>query len=403
MSTSLETQFQGDTHFHGDRSGLRDVLALRDKITPAAFEREREKIFKKSWLMIGHTSDVPEDGSYVVRELPVVNASLIVIRGRDGKIRSFHNICRHRGNKLIRGGAGCKSTLTCGFHGWTFANTGQLLGITDEGQFHNLDKDKLGLIEVATETWQGFIFVNFDPQPKETLVQWLGELAQGYDGYFDKQVRTARYRVRVRCNWNLAVNSFTEGYHTAYIHRNTAPDYQGGKGNPQRHRPFMQLLPRHARYSAPANPDHKITPAEAVAWTYGPKMLPAADFDYTGMAPALNPGRAQYWLFDVIEWFPNVLILPGKHYRVELEFWPLSAAETELTVTAWTYAPQNFGQRISLEFFRTRLREIVREDMNTLEAQQAAISSGAMAEVHLSQQELVLAHHYRVSEAMLNA
>jgi phenylpropionate dioxygenase-like ring-hydroxylating dioxygenase large terminal subunit len=132
-------------------------------------------------------------------------------------------------------------------------------------------------------------------------------------------------------------------------------------------------------------------------------MLPAADFDYSGMAPALNPGRAQYWLFDVIEWFPNVLILPGKHYHVELEFWPLSASETELTATAWTYEPKTFGQRISLEFFRTRLREIVREDMNTLEAQQAAISSGALPEVFLSQQELVLAHHYRVSEAMLSA
>ena len=253
---------------------------------------------------------------------------------------------------------------------------------------------------MATECWQNFIFVNFDPQSKESLRQWLGELATGYDGHFDKPLLT---RYRVRCNWNLAVNSFTEGYHTAYIHRNTAPDYQGGKSNPQRHRPFMQLLQLHARYSAPANPEHKISPAEAVAWTYGPKMLPAADFDYAGMAPALNPGRAQYWLFDVIEWFPNILILPGKHYYMELQFWPLSACETEIIASAYAYKPENFGQRISQEFFRTRFREILREDMNTLEAQQAAISSGAMQNVHLSQQELVLAHHYRVSEGMLSA
>ena len=395
MNTFVQTQFEGN------RSGLRDILPLREKITPETFEREREKIFKKSWLMIGHVADLPEPGSYFVRELPVVNAALIVIRGRDGAIRSFHNICRHRGNKLIRGGEGCKSTITCGFHGWTWSNTGDLLGVTDESQFHNLDKPKLGLLEVKTATWQDFIFVNFD-QAAVPLQDWLGELAHGYDGYFQSQQKYARYRIRVLCNWNLAINSFTEGYHTAYIHRNTAPDYQGGKKNPQRHRPFMQLLARHARYTAPANPEHKLSPAEAIAWNYGPTLFPAADFDYAGLAPALNPGRTEYWLFDVIEWFPNVLLLPGKHYHVELEFWPLSANETDITMTAYAYPPQNYAQRISLEFFRTRLREVAREDMNTLEAQHAAISTGVMPEVFLSQQELVLAHHYRVSEQMLS-
>jgi hypothetical protein len=72
-------------------------------------------------------------------------------------------------------------------------------------------------------------------------------------------------------------------------------------------------------------------------------------------------------------------------------------------MSAYAYPPQNYAQRISLEFFRTRLREVAREDMNTLEAQHAAISTGALPEVYLSQQELVLAHHYRVSEQMLNA
>lgn len=397
MNETFRTQYQGNV------GGLKDVIRLRDKISPETFAREQDKIFRKSWLMIGHVSDLPREGSYFIRELLVVNTSLIVIRGRDNTVRSFHNICRHRGNKLIRSGEGCKSTLTCGFHGWTWANTGELLGVTDEGQFHNLDKTKLGLLDVATETWNDFIFVNLDPAPAQTLREWLGELADGYEGYFENQVKATSYKVRVKCNWNLAVNSFTEGYHTAYIHRNTAPDYQGGKGNPQRHRPFMQLLERHARYSAPANPDHKLSAAEAVAWSYGPRMLPAADFDYAGMAPGLNPGRAVHWLFDVIEWFPNVLILPGKHYHMELEFWPISANETELIASAWCYAPKTYAERISQEFFRTRFREIVREDMNTLEAQQAAISTGVMDEVFLSQQELVLAHHYRVSESMLAA
>jgi phenylpropionate dioxygenase-like ring-hydroxylating dioxygenase large terminal subunit len=121
MNTFVQTQFEGN------RAGLKDILPLRDKITPETFERERDKIFKKSWLMIGHVADLPETGSYFVREVRS-STSLIVIRGRDGAIRSFHNVCRHRGNKLIRGGGGCKSTITCGFHGWTWSNTGELLG-----------------------------------------------------------------------------------------------------------------------------------------------------------------------------------------------------------------------------------------------------------------------------------
>jgi Rieske 2Fe-2S family protein len=395
MNEFVRTEMQGNT------SGLKDVVNLRDKISPETFAREQDRIFRKSWLMIGHVADLPADGSYFVRELEVVNASLVVVRGTDGKVRSFHNVCRHRGNKLIRSGAGCKSRITCGFHGWTWSNEGKLLGVTDEGQFHNLEKDKLGLLEVATETWEDFIFVNFDAQPKQSLTEWLGELADGYDGYFQSKEKVTSYRVRLKCNWNLCVNSFTEGYHTAYIHRNTAPDYQGGKKNPQRHRPFMQLLQRHARYSAPANPEHAVTPGEAIAWSYGPKMLPAADFDHTGMAPGLNPGRAAHWLFDVIEWFPNVLLLPSKHYYMQLEFWPVSASETDLIASAFAYAPKTYGERISQEFFRTRFREIVREDINTMEAQQAAISTGVLDQAYLSQQELVLAHHYRVSEAML--
>src|SRR5688572_24415096 len=119
------------TELQGNKTGLKDVVNLRDKISPETFALEQERIFRKAWLMVGHVSDIPAEGSYFVRELPVVNASLLIVRGHDGKVRAFHNICRHRGNKIIRSGEGCKSRLTCGFHGWTWSNDGTLLGVTD--------------------------------------------------------------------------------------------------------------------------------------------------------------------------------------------------------------------------------------------------------------------------------
>ena len=291
------------TRFRGDADSLESWLPLHEKITHERFAAEREKIFRRSWLYVGKATELTQPGSYFVKELPTLNASLIVVRGDDGTVRAFHNICRHRGNKLIRGGSGCEAAIRCGFHGWAFTNQGDCAIVTDEHQFPALDKSKLGLIAVACEVWNDFVFVNFDP--RDTLREWLEDMWDQYPGYFQQHEKIASYSVEIESNWNLGVNSFTEGYHTLYIHRNTVPDYQGGKGNQQRHRPFMQLMKHHTRYSAPGNPDHHETPAEALAWRHGHKMLPAATYQHDGLVAGVNPSRAEKWLFDVIELFPN--------------------------------------------------------------------------------------------------
>src|SRR5579863_5127170 len=115
------------TRFQGDADSLESWLPLADKVTPERFAVEREKIFRRSCLLIGDTEELTEPGSYFVRELPTLNTSLIVVRGDDGKIRSFHNVCRHRGNKLIRGGSGRRATIACGFHGWGFSTKGDCI------------------------------------------------------------------------------------------------------------------------------------------------------------------------------------------------------------------------------------------------------------------------------------
>lgn len=378
------------------------VLPLASYISPPEFEREREKIFSRAWLLAGHTADIPKAGDYFTHNIAVPKASLIIVRGADNVVRAFHNICRHRGNALVRdAGAGCKARFTCSFHGWTWANTGHLMGVTDEGQFGALDKGQLGMLQVHCEVWNGLIFINVSPTPGETLTEWLGELAHGFEDYFDKQHKLSSHRFELDVNWNLGVNSFTEGYHTLYIHRNTAGDYQGGKTNPQRHRPFMQFMKRHTRYSAPANPDHKLPPSEQLAYRYGRKLLPAACFENATLPPAVNPSRVEHWLFDVVEIFPNVVMLFGQHYRIEITFQPVSAGRSIVTNETFVYEPANLAERAGQELFRTREREVVREDLSLLEAQQAALATGVMQHVQLSRQEMALAHHFRVRNAML--
>jgi phenylpropionate dioxygenase-like ring-hydroxylating dioxygenase large terminal subunit len=229
----------------------------------------------------------------------------------------------------------------------------------------------LGLRPVATETWEGLIFVNFDPEHGFSLKEWLGEFHGQYEGYFTSHEKVAYFEVDLACNWHLAVNSFTEGYHTLFIHQNTVGDYQGGKPNPQRRRPFLEMLERHYRYSAPANPNHQTSPAEDVAFADGrPKLLPSFGRDSSGTPVGINPGEVDLWAFDVGELFPNFVFLAEKHWHIEIYSYPTDAGHTRMVVDVYAYKAKTPSERISQEFFLSRGRQVVREDLNTLEAQQ---------------------------------
>jgi Rieske 2Fe-2S family protein len=385
-------------------ANLKTKVDLAGMLTPEHFALEREKIFRRAWLTIGHTDDLPQPGSYFVYEVPTFNTSLLVVRGQDNKVRAFHNACRHRGNKLVREGVGRAKGFVCNFHGWTFSTEGKLEVMTDPHMFEEVDKNDYGLVPVHCEVWENLIFVNFDKEPSETLAEWLGPQIHGkYGGYWDLHGKVASYSFEIKSNWHLGVNSFTEGYHTLYLHKNTARDYQGGRINPQRHRPHMELMKRHHRYSAPGNPDHRILPVEQVAIKYGRKQLPAFDFDSSMLPEGVNPSRYEYWAFDVLELFPNFVAICGNHFRAELTFWPIDHERTLVMNRTYNYHPKNLGERLSQDYFRARGRDVVREDLNTLEAQQQMLSAGVLPHVLLSKQEMALQHHFAVTQDMLEA
>ncbi|MSQ51148.1 MAG: aromatic ring-hydroxylating dioxygenase subunit alpha [Betaproteobacteria bacterium] len=395
MAASTESLFRGAVE------NLPARVNLGVHIAPENYSLERERIFRRAWMTIGHTQDLPHKGSYFVYEIPTFNYSLLAVRGQDDVVRVFHNICRHRGNKLVRDASGTRPGFTCNFHGWGYTAEGRLRLITDEKEFEDCDKEALGLVPVTSAVWNTFIFINLEEKPHCTLAQWLGELHGQYDGYFDNQEVVAAYQSAVNTNWHLGVNSFTEGYHTLYLHKSTARDYQGGKRNPERHRPTIEVFDRHHRYSAPGNPDKVFVPGEKIAAKYGRMMIPAFDFDCSGLPPGINSARHDYWAFDVLEIFPNLVVLIGNTWHNEISFWPIDAGRTLVVNHGWAYKTKNLGERISRSYFRARVRDVFREDMNTLEAQQMALSSGAMNEVVLSRQEMALRHHYKVTDRMM--
>ncbi|HVZ52918.1 MAG TPA: aromatic ring-hydroxylating dioxygenase subunit alpha [Pseudolabrys sp.] len=398
MNEITQTQFVGDT------TRLRPNVNILDRLQPAFYQREIERIFKRSWLPVASLSDVPEKNCFVVADVPPLNTSLIVARGPDLKVRAFYNICRHRGARLVKTSRGCRAAMTCGFHGWTFATDGRLIGLTDKTQFDDIDPNELGLIPVHTEVWEDYVFVNFEEKPTQTLEQWLGKFHGEYPGFFSNRPRIADYRIEVAANWNIAINSFSEGYHAAYVHRKTVPDYQGGQKNPLRHRAYLELTERHGRYSAQANPNRRRTPVEQIAYGRGRELYPAFP-EYTPetlpLPIGVNNSRNQYWGFDVVELFPVLIILIGAHWHANLWFWPVSEDRTDVRVQFHAYKAQTIGDHLAHAYFRARLREVFREDVGTMEQVTGVLKSGAMANIVLSKQELLLQQHYAVADTMV--
>jgi phenylpropionate dioxygenase-like ring-hydroxylating dioxygenase large terminal subunit len=106
------------------------------------------------------------------------------VRGKDRKVRPFHNVCTHRGNRLVGGEQGlCRGRFVCRFHSWAFDTSGQLTWVSDESNFYNIDKRCLGLKPITTDVWEGFIFINLSPNPAETLAEYMAGMVEQIHGY----------------------------------------------------------------------------------------------------------------------------------------------------------------------------------------------------------------------------
>ncbi len=137
-----------------------------DSISPEFFADEREAVFKRNWLCVGRINRLPRKGSYFTRDLPGRLASIVIARDLDDTVHAFHNVCAHRGNKVVwqehpgEESSGSCRAFSCKYHGWRYGLDGKVNHITNEGEFFDLDKSKLRMPPVHCEVWAGFIFVN---------------------------------------------------------------------------------------------------------------------------------------------------------------------------------------------------------------------------------------------------
>ena len=376
-------------------------IPIEPCVSPAYFAQEREKIFKQFWLNVGRLEQIPQPGDYFVKDLPVCHTSVLVVRGRDGRVRAFHNMCSHRGNKVVWDRGGRCQALTCKFHGWSYGLDGGLRFVPDEDNFFGLEKNQLGLSPIISESWEGFIFINLSPQPRETLQEQLGELGAGLAGYpFDKLSTCCSWTTEIRANWKVIKDAFHEAYHVPFIHKRSLPDSFTSKDNPFAHAFAFQLYERNHRMSVFGNPEHTPSPVELLAQRFGSSIV-NRDWDMDRLPPGVNPTRSRFWAFDANMFFPNfdVFVFDGTY--LTHHFWPLAVDRTLWEVRTYFPQAENAAQRFSQEYSKVLLRDALLEDASTLEATQSMLASGAKTRFVLQDQELLVRHAHTVIEEIV--
>ena len=184
---------------------------------PEVLRREGERIFARAWQYVGHSGQVGEEGSFfasVAGQIPVV-----VTRARDGVLRAFVNVCRHRGH-VVATGAGQRETLQCPYHAWTYDLDGSLRAAPRSDREPGFEKDDLGLLSVAVEACGPFVFVNPDAEAAP-LADTLADLPERLAAVVDVDALVFHHRAEssYEANWKVCAENYLECYHCAVAHK----------------------------------------------------------------------------------------------------------------------------------------------------------------------------------------
>jgi carnitine monooxygenase subunit len=186
----------------------------------AMFDLEREHLFLTHWQVAGHVSDIPAPGDWLAFDL--LGERAVVMRGQDGVVRGFHNLCRHRGARVVDGAQGhCKGAMVCPFHGWVYNLDGSLRGAARPETFGQMDRRDFGLKPVEVETFHGFIFLRFHPGPQPAVAEWLAPFDADFAAYRVADIlpaRVADWTTDLPVNWKSVRDVDNEGYHVAMAH-----------------------------------------------------------------------------------------------------------------------------------------------------------------------------------------
>jgi len=181
-------------------------------------ELERQTVFGRTWQVVGRAEQVMQPGQFITTE--VAGEPIVVIRGKDGVLRAFFNVCRHHAAAVVTEPCGHATVLRCPYHGWSYATDGVLQAIPEFEDVSNFQKSQNGLVPVKVEAWEKFVFVNLDPQARPlkdflgTFVNRVTPLELGELHFFESRSYT------LNCNWKVFVDNYLDGgYHVPHLHK----------------------------------------------------------------------------------------------------------------------------------------------------------------------------------------
>jgi phenylpropionate dioxygenase-like ring-hydroxylating dioxygenase large terminal subunit len=338
---------------------------------PAFFALERERLFRRAWQIVCHVSDIPKAGDY--QAFDFLDDRVVTLRGDDGAVRSFHNVCRHRASRLADGTSGnCGHRLVCPYHAWSYALDGRLAAIPRWQGFDGVDTAELGLVPVDQEIWRGFVFIRIETDGGPNVAQMMSPYDAEIDAY-DFEALRPRGKVVLRprpVNWKNVGDNYADGLHIPVAHPGLSRLFAGSyaveaSGWVDKMSGVIAETPSsnwsERRYQALLDGFDHLPPALRRTWNYY-KLWPNLAFD-------LYPDQVDF-----------------------MQFIPVSATETLIREIAYAW-PDERREARAARYLNWRInRQVNAEDTVLIGRVQAGMTSSAYVSGPLSPAEPCLAN-----------
>lgn len=287
------------------------------------FACEQEAWFARTWLCVGREEDVAGPGTYMLAR--AATESAIVVRGRDGALRAFNNVCRHRGATILDEPDGISARvvrLQCPYHAWVYDLDGSLRRAPHTDELVDFQPADHGLLPVRLETWQGFVFVNFDPAA-EPLAAYLADLPAHVARHPIGDLRRARrIEYEVNANWKVVAENYSECYHCPGVHPqlNRLSPYDRGQN-------FESAGPWAGGWM------ELVEAADTMS-------LDGGSYGRPPLSGISEDDRRRVYYFVV---WPNLLLSLHPDYVMTHQVWPLDA-ERSRVICEWFFEPATMGR-----------------------------------------------------------
>lgn len=342
---------------------------------------ELDTVFKTHWQIAGHVANLPNPGDYITFDLGPDRA--VIIRGENGTIRAFHNLCRHRGSRVVPDRAGtCTNAIVCPFHGWVYNFDGSLRGPARPETYQGLDKARFGLRPIEVEVWMGFVFIRFSPGPQGSVAEHL-RLYHDEFALYETETLVANGgldHTELAVNWKSVRDVDNEGYHVPMAHP-ALQDLYGFTYTDYFYAPGLFVS------------KGTFTPGAGRRWSVRHYTR------FSQAQPGLPEDRHQTWAYYGM--FPNnVLFLSPESVSFYQEL-PIGTDRSLIRSASYRYREETREQRLARYLVERIDRDTYAEDRQLAIWSNEAMKSSAFEGFHLSDLEIGLRKQHDLMRALV--